>query len=128
MDDRKLRLTYLDAELRFPAAETALIDPNGLLAIGGDLSPPRLLLAYQSGIFPWFSPGEPILWWSPDPRCVFIPNAFKPTRRFARLLRQMDWTITINQAFTDVITRCAKIKRKGQQGTWITAAMIRAYQ
>ncbi len=122
-----MRLTRLDAHLAFPPPETALSDPNGLLAIGGDLSQERLLLAYRSGIFPWFSPGDPILWWSPDPRCVFFPRQFKPHQRFTRFLKQSPWTITINKAFGEVIERCAHIKRKHQRGTWITAAMINAY-
>lgn len=123
-----IRLAHLDHRLQFPDPIHALSDPNGLLALGGDLSPERLQLAYRSGIFPWYSPGEPILWWSPDPRCVFIPSQFKPPQRFTRLLKQLPWHFTINHAFDDVIQRCASIKRKGQRGTWIVDDMIEAYQ
>lgn len=120
--------TWLDAARidPFPPADKALSQPNGLLAIGGDLSIERLLLAYRSGIFPWFSDGEPILWWSPDPRMVFRTDAIHVPSRLARSLRQWDWTIRADSAFRDVMRGCAE-PRPGQPTTWITDAMLDAY-
>ncbi|MCI4182790.1 leucyl/phenylalanyl-tRNA--protein transferase, partial [Dickeya dianthicola] len=85
--------------LQFPNPETALRDPNGLLAYGGDLSPERLLSAYRQGIFPWFSPGEPILWWCPDPRAVLFPAQFHLSRSMKKFIRRADYRVTLNQAF-----------------------------
>lgn len=100
--------------------------PDGLLAWGGDLHPHRLLSAYALGIFPWYEPGSPILWWSPDPRLVFRPHEFHISRSLRKTFRQMDWTLTLDQCFSGVISACAE-PRSGQDGTWITAAMHQAY-
>ncbi|RLM27315.1 leucyl/phenylalanyl-tRNA--protein transferase [Brenneria alni] len=110
--------------LRFPDPINALDEPNGLLAIGGDLSPARLRAAYQQGIFPWYSPGEPILWWSPNPRAVLLPGAFHISRSMKKFLRKHDFQVTLNHAFNDVITACAD-ERDG--GTWISPDIILAY-
>jgi leucyl/phenylalanyl-tRNA--protein transferase len=110
----------------FPDIETALHEPEGLLAAGGDLSSPRLLAAYRLGIFPWFDTGQPILWWSPDPRCVLVPGSFYVSRRLKRDLRQSPAEIRFNHRFDEVLHKCAE-PRISQQGTWITADMISAY-
>lgn len=110
----------------FPAPETALDDPNGLLAFGGDLRPERLVAAYRQGIFPWFSEGEPILWWSPAPRAVFIPGQFRPSRSLRKFYRKSGYQITLNQACHEVIRQCAD--SRGPEETWITADMMQAYQ
>jgi leucyl/phenylalanyl-tRNA--protein transferase len=111
--------------LLFP--NPALAEDDGLLAIGGDLSPERLLLAYQSGIFPWFSEGEPILWYSPHQRCVIFPEQIKISKSMLQLIKKGDLTITENQAFAEVIYHCATSPRNGQDGTWITQEMQDAY-
>ena len=111
----------------FPPADHALHDPNGLLAIVGDLSPGRLLDAYRHGIFPWFSAGQPILWWSPDPRMVFRTDRVRLSSRFRRTLRTSTWIVRADTRFDEVIEACARIPRPGQRGTWITPAMRRAY-
>ncbi|MCK7593050.1 leucyl/phenylalanyl-tRNA--protein transferase [Pseudomarimonas salicorniae] len=111
----------------FPPPQHALREPNGLLAFGGDLSPGRLVRAYASGIFPWYSAGEPILWWSPDPRMVVRPTALHLSRRFRRSLRACPWTVSINRDFAAVIHHCAALPRPGQGGTWITPEMTAAY-
>ncbi|HEY0660601.1 MAG TPA: leucyl/phenylalanyl-tRNA--protein transferase [Lysobacter sp.] len=116
-----------DPDAPFPAPGTALRYPDGLLAMGGDLSPPRLLNAYRRGIFPWFSEGQPILWWSPDPRTVFRSDRVRLSSRFRRWLRGSDWNVRADTAFADVIHACASIPRAGQRGTWITAPMQTAY-
>lgn len=115
----------LNNDIAFPEITSA--SPEGVLAIGGDLSVERLLLAYKSGIFPWFSEDEPIIWWSPDPRFVLFPEKLKVSKSMKQVLRNTDFVITVNQAFTQVITECAKAKRDGQDGTWITQTMIEAY-
>ena len=111
----------------FPDADTALRRPDGLLAVGGDLSPQRLLNAYRHGIFPWFSEGQPILWWSPDPRMVFRTDGVRLSSRFRRTLRASPWVVRADTAFDRVIERCAAAPRRGQGGTWITPAMRAAY-
>ncbi len=111
----------------FPPAELALREPDGLLAVGGDLSPARLLNAYAGGIFPWFSEGQPLLWWSPDPRMVFRSNGVHLSSRFRRSLRASRWRITADTAFAEVMQACAQAPRPGQDGTWITGDMHRAY-
>lgn len=116
-----------DPAAPFPDPRTALREPDGLLAMGGDLSPARLLTAYSSGIFPWYSDGQPLLWWSPDPRTVFRTNAVRLSRRFRRDLRRSNWTVTADTAFRQVIDTCAHTPRAGQPGTWITPAMCDAY-
>ena len=116
-----------DPQSAFPGTEHALDEPNGLLAFGGDLTPARLVNAYRHGIFPWFSEGEPILWWSPSPRTVFETDAIHLSRRFRRSMKKSTWQVTSDTAFAQVIQRCATISRDGQPGTWITQAMQRAY-
>ena len=111
----------------FPPAELALREPDGLLAVGGDLSPVRLLNAYAGGIFPWFSEGQPLLWWSPDPRMVFHTDRVHLSSRFRRGLRASTWRITADTAFAEVMQACALAPRAGQDGTWITDDMLRAY-
>jgi|SRR5690554_223215 len=115
----------LTSELLFPNPKEATAD--GLLAVGGDLSPGRLLLAYNSGIFPWFDSNQPILWWSPDPRMVLFPNEFKVSKSLRKTLRSEKFRITFNEDFERVISYCANVPRKGQAGTWITLEMQRAY-
>ena len=110
----------------FPPPSEALTQPDGLLAVGGDLSPTRLLDAYRHGIFPWFEQGQPILWWSPDPRMVFRSDGLHLSRRFRRGLRGLPWTIRADTAFAAVVHACAA-PREGQRGTWITPAMRAAY-
>ncbi len=111
----------------FPPVSRALREPDGLLAAGGDLSPGRLLDAYAHGIFPWYSEGQPILWWSPDPRMLFRTGTVHLSSRFRRGLRRSDWQVRADTAFDDVIDACACAPRAGQAGTWITAAMRDAY-
>lgn len=120
-------IPWLYADTPFPPVVQALKEPNGLLAGGGDLSPQRLLAAYRRGIFPWYSPGEPILWWSPDPRMVLFPGALRITRSLAKTLRNADYRVTLDSAFEQVIAACGAVPRPGQNGTWITAEMQQAY-
>ncbi len=120
-------IPWLAGKDRFPPLTTALRDPNGLLCAGGDLSPWRLLEAYRHGIFPWYSRGEPILWWSPDPRMVLFPAEFRISRSLRRRLREPHFRTTFDTAFPAVIGACAEIARAGQSGTWITREMQRAY-
>jgi leucyl/phenylalanyl-tRNA--protein transferase len=115
----------LNDELVFPDVEYAT--DEGIVAIGGDLRPERLLLGYTSGIFPWYSNGEPIIWWSPDPRFVLFPSELKVSRSMRKILRQGVFSITFDKAFEQVIEHCRRIKRKGQRGTWITPEMQKAY-
>ena len=110
----------------FPPLKTALIDPNGLLAAGGCLSATRLINAYKQGVFPWFNPGEPILWWSPDPRLILTPLALKISRSLAKTIRQQRFKLTIDKAFVEVIDACAMV-REYTQGTWISEEMKQAY-
>lgn len=121
------RVALLDRHTPFPPVEEALRQPNGLLAIGGDLSPERLLAAYARGIFPWFDADQPILWWSPDPRMVLYPEELKISRSLSRRLRRDDYQVRFNTAFGAVIAACAATMRPGQDGTWITDTMIAAY-
>ncbi|RUO73886.1 leucyl/phenylalanyl-tRNA--protein transferase [Pseudidiomarina sediminum] len=113
-------------DVRFPPPELALKEPNGLLAVGGDLRPERLLNAYRNGIFPWFAEGDPILWWSPDPRAVFTPQSLHESRSMRRFRRQTQLTVTLNHDFAQVIAKCAEVHSHGE-GTWITPAMAQAY-
>lgn len=124
-----LRLPWLsaDPDAPFPPVETALREPDGLLAAGGDLSPARLLNAYRHGIFPWYSDDQPILWWSPDPRTVFRTDAVHLSRRFRRQLRSCGWVARADTRFADVLDACADVPRPGQRGTWITDEMREAY-
>jgi len=112
--------------MEFPDASLALTEPDGLLAAGGDLSPQRLLNAYRNGIFPWYSDGQPILWWSPDPRTVLYPEKPKISRSLRKVLRQQRFELSYDRAFEQVIRACAEPRRE-EAGTWITAAMKQAY-
>lgn len=104
-----------------------LASDEGLLAYGGDLSTPRLLAAYKKGIFPWFSKGDPILWWSPNPRLLLYPHHFIVRKSFRRVLRSGKFTVRFDERFSDVIRYCAQVPRKGQQSTWIVSEMVEAY-
>lgn len=114
----------LNKELSFPSVHLA--EPDGLLAIGGDLSAERLLLAYQNGIFPWYE-GDHILWWCPDPRFVLFPDELKVSKSMQALLKKDEFVFTINNDFAEVIHNCKKTKRQGQAGTWITDEVEKAY-
>jgi len=117
----------LNSVLAFPPVESALTTPNGLLCVGGDLSAKRLLAAYRSGIFPWFSPGDPILWWSPNPRMVLYPAELHLPRSLAKVLRNRAYEVRFDTAFAEVMHGCAASQRPGQDGTWITPAIIAGY-
>ena len=121
------RVACIDGDCDFPPLADALREPNGLIAIGGDLSLPRLLSAYRQGIFPWFSDGEPILWWSPDPRMVLFPDELKVADSLKKTLRKQKFEVRFNTAFREVITACSSTLRSGQNGTWITQDIIDAY-
>jgi leucyl/phenylalanyl-tRNA---protein transferase len=123
-----IRLPLLDSATpqRFPDPANAMREPNGLLAFGGDLSPARLLAAYRQGIFPWFNEPEPILWWSPDPRCVFRTDTLHANRSLRRALDGKAWEVSVDGAFARVVRACAG-PRPHQPGTWIGADMIDAY-
>lgn len=114
----------IPAQHRFP--DPSLADPSGLLGVGGDLDPDRLILAYRLGIFPWYSEG-PILWWSPDPRTVLFSDELRVQRSLAKRIRQQPYRITLDRAFEQVLDGCAETRRTDQRGTWITADMRRAY-
>lgn len=116
---------YITKDLVFPPVSKASED--GFLAIGGDLSPERLILAYKSGIFPWFEEGDPILWWSPNPRMVLFFEDLVVSKSMRNILNRDTFKVTFNQDFRGVISNCQKIKREGQHGTWITNEMIEAY-
>ncbi len=116
---------FLTQELYFPPVENA--DRHGLVAIGGDLSPERLMLAYRSGVFPWFDPYDPILWWSPPQRMVVFPEEFKASKSMRNILNRGIFEVTFNQNFREVIANCKKAERRGQNGTWITDEMLEAY-
>lgn len=124
-----MQLTVLDPyrpNQDFPPLDRALKEPNGLLAIGGCLSPERLINAYRHGIFPWYNPGEPVLWWSPDPRLVLFPERVRISRSLRKALRRSHYKVTYDRAFDRVIEGCAA-PRPGASGTWITEEMKRAY-
>ena len=116
---------YVFNDLFFPPVSEA--DEEGILAIGGDLDPERLKLAYKSGIFPWFNEGDPILWWSPDPRMVLFLDELIVSKSMRNILNRNLFKVTLNQNFKDVISNCQNIKRDGQNGTWISNEMIDAY-
>lgn len=113
------------SSLQFPPVHKA--NSEGILAYGGDLSPERLLLAYTSGIFPWFNPGEPILWWAPNPRMVLFPTDFRASKSLLKTIKSNKFKVTFNQNFEMVIRSCAQAKRNGQAGTWLSEEMIDAY-
>lgn len=115
----------LTKALVFPPCHYA--EPDGLLAIGGDLSPDRLLLAYRLGIFPWYSEQTPILWWSPNPRLVLFPHELRVAKSLQRVIRKNTYTVTLNKAFREVITLCAELRKNQGEGTWIVPEMIDAY-
>lgn len=121
-----MELQWLDDDnVTFPDTSHALDDPNGLLAVGGDLSINRLIEAYRNGIFPWFEEGQPILWWAPEPRCVFEPATFQPSRSLAKRLRRSDFEIRVDTNFAQVIHHCQH--RGNHESTWITEGMKQAY-
>ena len=118
-------MKILSNKIEFPSVEEASKD--GLLAIGGDLNSKRLILAYKSGIFPWFEEGQPILWWSPDPRFVLFPGKLKVSKSMKQILKKINLRVTRNKAFESVIDSCSDARRSGQTGTWITKDMKQAY-
>lgn len=121
-----MRLVQLSRHsIAFPPPEGALREPNGLLALGGDLTPARLMMAYRNGIFPWFSPGDPILWWSPDPRAVLYPEQLHISRSFRRFLHKTRLRVTLNYDFDAVIAGCASDR---EEGTWITPEVNAGYR
>jgi leucyl/phenylalanyl-tRNA--protein transferase len=124
-DSQYRPLTFLADAIYFPPIEDA--NAEGLLAVGGDLSCERLMLAYKSGIFPWFNEGSLILWWSPDPRMVLFPDQIKISKSMRKVLKNNQFTLTKNTCFEQVIDQCSKVKRKHQDGTWITHEMKEAY-
>src|SRR3989475_839600 len=119
-------IPWLEHDPPSPPVQSALGEPNGLLAAGGDLSTERLLDAYRHGIFPWFSEGDPILWWSPDPRMILFPAELKISRSLGKTLRNRSYEARFDSAFDEVVAGCAA-PRKGEPGTWISGAMIEAY-
>jgi leucyl/phenylalanyl-tRNA--protein transferase len=118
-------MIYLSQSLKFPDPSEA--DSDGLLAVGGDLTPERLLLAYNSGIFPWYEDDQPILWWSPGLRMILYPEKLKVSKSLQKLINRETYEVTFNRAFSEVIKNCSVIKRGGQRGTWITEDMQEAY-
>lgn len=128
--DNPIRLHWLDPrdpQQAFPPAHLAMRDPNGLLAIGGDLSVSRLIRAYSCGIFPWYNPDEPILWWSPDPRAVMVPGEMHRSRSLDRAIRRADYAVSLDLAFGDVLTACSGARTKSR-GTWLGVEMREAYE
>jgi leucyl/phenylalanyl-tRNA---protein transferase len=119
-------IPWLEPEQPFPAVHRALREPNGLLAAGGDLSVERLVAAYRQGIFPWYGEGQPVLWWSPDPRMVLYPREIAVSRSLRKRLRKRDFELRVDTCFVRVMRACAK-PRPGQGGTWITDDMLKAY-
>lgn len=117
-------MILLDNDIWFPPHQYA--DEAGVLAVGGDLQPDRLLLAYENGIFPWYNEGEPILWWSPDPRCVLFPEKLYVAKSMRPVLQSSDWSFRMNTAFESVIRACAQVRRKEQAGTWLQEELIQA--
>lgn len=120
-------IPWLRSNAPFPAVETALDEPNGLLAASPDLSPARLLAAYRMGIFPWYSEDQPVLWWSPDPRMVLFVDELRVSRSLRKVVKQQRFEIRVDTGFRKVIEACAMVPRPGQLGTWITPSIIDAY-
>jgi leucyl/phenylalanyl-tRNA--protein transferase len=120
-------IPWLRTDTPFPPIATALTDPNGLLAAGGDISAERLLAAYSQGIFPWYGEGQPVLWWSPDPRMVLFVDEFRITRSLGKAIRQRRFDVRVDSAFRTVMERCSATPRHGQTGTWITPELVDAY-
>lgn len=125
---RRNVIPWLDSNSSFPPLEIALREPNGLLAAGGDLRPGRIVDAYRRGIYPWYSDGQPVLWWSPDPRMVLYVDEFKQSRSLAKRVKRNDFDVRIDTAFDRVIDECASVARLNQNGTWITREMADAYR
>lgn len=122
------QIPWLEADsLIFPPSTSAMEEPNGLLAVGGDLSPARLVAAYKLGIFPWFEENQPILWWSPSPRAVLFPPQVHISKSLKKRLRQQAFNVTGDHHFSLVVEHCAQVSRRGQDGTWITDEMLDAY-
>lgn len=120
-------MAAIENDCPFPPLSQAVIEPNGLIAIGGDLNAERLLNAYSQGIFPWFNEGEPVMWWSPNPRMVLFPNELKISNSLKKTLKKSLFDMRFNTSFRDVMKACSKSKRLGQTGTWISPKMINAY-
>ena len=118
-------MKWLNETIEFPPLSEA--SSEGLLAVGGDLTPERVLYAYQNGVFPWYESDQPILWWAPDPRFVLFPHKLKVSKSTKQILKNQSFDITVNRNFKEVIKACAKVKREAQSGTWITAEMIETY-
>nr|WP_298996810.1 leucyl/phenylalanyl-tRNA--protein transferase [uncultured Allomuricauda sp.] len=125
-EKKNLPLFFLGDRLEFPPVSAA--NEDGLLAVGGDLSSERLVLAYRNGIFPWFNDDALILWWSPDPRMVLFPDKLRISKSMRKVLRDEQFSLTINTSFDSVLEHCAKVNRKGQEGTWITTEIRKAYR
>ena len=121
------RVAAIENDCPFPSLSQALTEPNGLIAIGGDLNAQRLLNAYSQGIFPWFNEGEPVMWWTPNPRMVLFTNELKISNSLKKTLKKPLFEVRFNTAFRDVIIACSESKRLGQAGTWISQEMINAY-
>lgn len=119
-------LSDTDDTTPFPPINTAMEDPNGLLMAGANLKPERVFNAYQQGIFPWYSEGEPILWWSPDPRCVIWPDDLKISRSLRKIIKKQQFEVSTSRNFREVVTECSA-PREGAEGTWITDDMLQAY-
>ncbi len=124
---REMKLPFVDTLEDFPPIAAAQNDPNGLLCWGGEITPDRLRRAYTLGIYPWYSPGEPVLWWSPDPRMVLETSAFKISRSLNKTMRNAGFEVRVDTAFESVMRACAKTPRDGQSGTWITDEIVAAY-
>ena len=120
-------IPWLKADAPFPPLASALAEPNGLLAAGPDLSPQRIVQAYRRGIFPWYNEGQPVLWWSPDPRMVLFPERFRLSRSLRKRIKRREFELRSDTAFTTVARECATVYRAGQFGTWITPVMLDAY-
>ena len=116
-----------DVDTPFPQVELALTDPNGLIGVGGELTTKRLIDAYQQGIFPWYSEGDPVIWYSPNPRMVITPNKLHISKSLQKTLNRQNFEIKVDQNFTQVMSRCRSVVRKDQEGTWIDDEMIKAY-
>ncbi len=127
MNQQPVWLDNNPENIEFPHPDLALTEPDGLLAVGGDLSPQRIINAYMNGIFPWYSDGQPILWWSPNPRAVLFPDKLHVSRSLKKVISKNIYRTTLDQAFEQVIENCAQTPRKDQEGTWITDEIAQAY-
>ena len=127
MNQQPVWLDNNPENIEFPHPDLALTEPDGLLAVGGDLSPQRIINAYMNGIFPWYSDGQPVLWWSPNPRAVLFPEKLHVSRSLQKVIRKGLYRTTLDQAFEQVIEHCAQTPRKDQDGTWITDEIAQAY-